>query len=642
MADGNYDPVLTPTAGVLVFAPSQPGTAQPTITYPNPSTTFSSTGTGLVSTTYLQPQGKPGTIYYDLSLNGGFSPLVPSNESAVVPTNDPDGYVVTSDWSSAGALASGTTYYWRARFVPTSGPVLIGANQTFDDPAGEPGHDRQRHRRSVHERGAAVGTQRFGARHQIQLRPEPGDDPARRDDDDQPGAHHRRRRPRHPRGAERPTTLQHLRLRCVPARPVARRERVRCERRHLWWGAVAARRRVRLRRIVAHHRQQGDLRRRDLCGRRSIAVGQQRIVGEREPGDGRGRRRRGHLQPVGGDRDRLGGVRQHVGRQRWRPGGDRWGVGRCHDRAQHARQQRGRCTVEPDGPRRWDARRRIHPRAGEHAVGQHGRRWRRGRHRRNRVQPDPRHDDRRQHHRALRRAARSRARVPRSAMPSRTRCSAATPHTACSNAAGAQSTSSSGGNQDTSGGCTFFGANDRANAAAKLGPLGLYGGTTRTHALLPGSSAIDGGVDAGCGTKDQRGINVSNGIGGTTRKLDGDGDGVAACDAGSFEIKRDGVAPTVAGIDRVDASPTAAASVRWRVRFSEPVIGVDAADLALVASGPAGAAIASVTPEATAPTGSWLVTGRGRLGQRHPAARRESGGDDPRCLEHDADDRRDR
>jgi hypothetical protein len=66
-----------------------------------------------------------------------------------------------------------------------------------------------------------------------------------------------------------------------------------------------------------------------------------------------------------------------------------------------------------------------------------------------------------------------------------------------------------------------------------LGPLADNGGPTQTHALLPGSPAIDGGspdepgTSAGsCEVTDQRGV---------YRPLDWDGDGAAVCDIGAFE-----------------------------------------------------------------------------------------------------------
>jgi hypothetical protein len=54
-----------------------------------------------------------------------------------------------------------------------------------------------------------------------------------------------------------------------------------------------------------------------------------------------------------------------------------------------------------------------------------------------------------------------------------------------------------------------------------LGPLQNYGGATRTHALLPGSPAINGGTGMGCPATDQRGFARPQG---------------PACDIGAFEF----------------------------------------------------------------------------------------------------------
>lgn len=73
--------------------------------------------------------------------------------------------------------------------------------------------------------------------------------------------------------------------------------------------------------------------------------------------------------------------------------------------------------------------------------------------------------------------------------------------------------------------CTSFTQpHDRTNTDPKLGPLANNGGLTQTHALLPGSPAIDaGGTSAnGCPATDQRGIARPQGT---------------ACDIGAFEAQ---------------------------------------------------------------------------------------------------------
>lgn len=86
----------------------------------------------------------------------------------------------------------------------------------------------------------------------------------------------------------------------------------------------------------------------------------------------------------------------------------------------------------------------------------------------------------------------------------------------------------------TTGGCEYVsGPGDVTGQPANLGPLAYHGGLTQTHALLPGSPAIDAGNPAmpgsgapACEATDQRGV---------ARPLDGDGDRVVRCDVGAFE-----------------------------------------------------------------------------------------------------------
>ncbi|MEA2219963.1 MAG: hypothetical protein QOJ35_2589 [Solirubrobacteraceae bacterium] len=86
--------------------------------------------------------------------------------------------------------------------------------------------------------------------------------------------------------------------------------------------------------------------------------------------------------------------------------------------------------------------------------------------------------------------------------------------------------------------------------------------------------------------------------------------------AGPVAVTIDAVPPTALSIDRLDATPTSAGTVHWRMTFSEAVTGVGAGDLALARGGGlTGGAIGSVTGSGTtytvtASTGS----GSGTLG----------------------------
>ncbi len=65
---------------------------------------------------------------------------------------------------------------------------------------------------------------------------------------------------------------------------------------------------------------------------------------------------------------------------------------------------------------------------------------------------------------------------------------------------------SAGHNLDNLNTCGFSAAGDITDTIPLLGPLANNGGTTLTHALLPGSPAINAGTDAGCPVTDQRGV----------------------------------------------------------------------------------------------------------------------------------------
>jgi hypothetical protein len=88
---------------------------------------------------------------------------------------------------------------------------------------------------------------------------------------------------------------------------------------------------------------------------------------------------------------------------------------------------------------------------------------------------------------------------------------------------------SGGGNLESPGSrCGFDNPTDLVGVAdPRLAALADSGGYTATHALLPASPAIDSAVADKCDTKDQRGF---------ARPVDGNHDGIPACDRGAYEL----------------------------------------------------------------------------------------------------------
>lgn len=95
-------------------------------------------------------------------------------------------------------------------------------------------------------------------------------------------------------------------------------------------------------------------------------------------------------------------------------------------------------------------------------------------------------------------------------------------------------TASSSHNLATDASCgsdALVGGAPVAAEALALAPLADNGGPTWTHALLPGSLAIDAGDDAVCAATPVNGLDQR----GRPRPQDGNGDSIAACDVGAFE-----------------------------------------------------------------------------------------------------------
>lgn len=86
---------------------------------------------------------------------------------------------------------------------------------------------------------------------------------------------------------------------------------------------------------------------------------------------------------------------------------------------------------------------------------------------------------------------------------------------------------SDGNNLDSDGTCALTELTDISNTDPMIGSLNFNSGITLSHALLPGSPAIDAGSNLTCPPLDQRGV---------ARPQDGLDDGIPVCDMGALEM----------------------------------------------------------------------------------------------------------
>ena len=104
--------------------------------------------------------------------------------------------------------------------------------------------------------------------------------------------------------------------------------------------------------------------------------------------------------------------------------------------------------------------------------------------------------------------------------------------------------------------CGLAGTGDMISTNPVLGPLQDNGGSIPTHALLPGSPAIDTGHPAGCVDFTSFPATLTTDQRGQLRPLDGNRDRTARCDIGAYEF------------DRHDVRGVAASAEPFRITWS--------------------------------------------------------------------------
>ncbi len=115
------------------------------------------------------------------------------------------------------------------------------------------------------------------------------------------------------------------------------------------------------------------------------------------------------------------------------------------------------------------------------------------------------------------------------------------------------------------------GTGNLLNVDPVLGPLADNGGPTKTHALLPGSPAIDTGdpIVSAPSDFDQRGMPF-------VRVFDGDGMGGARIDMGAYELQP--IPPAMVGDYNQDGVVGAADYIVWRTALGENVASFTGGD----------------------------------------------------------------